>query len=102
MCEYVKLNKCTINNEICPFVYWCDKFKIWRANYYMPKNCQIKQYVKHEIPEGKYEVMYSRKGYLYVQIEDCNYRIKNPYDFVPIYIDKDKLKKENGQYIIEK
>ena len=98
MCEYVQYNNCKITNQICPYMYWCDKLQIWRANNYMPKNCKVKEtnVVKHK---GKYQVREYRKGYLYVDINGITYKLQNLFDFVPDYVD---VFKKNGQYQIKK
>ena len=98
MCEFVKENKCTITDTICPFVYWCDKLQIWRANKNMPKECRVKvqNIVKHK---GKYQVRNCRKNCLYVDIEGITYKLENPFDFVPDYVD---VRKQNGEYKIKK
>lgn len=99
MCEYLKNNICTINKTVCPWVYWCDKLQIWRFNKYMPKNCKTKQQVKVK-HEGKYQVIQCRKNYLYVEVDNITYKLLNPFDFVPEYVDLKKQK--DGQYIIKK
>lgn len=96
MCEFVEENKCKINQLPCPWVYWCDKVQSWRPNKYMPENCKTKKTVKHN---GKYKVRDSRKGFLYVDIEETTYKIENPFDFVPDYVD---VQKRNGVYKIKK
>ena len=97
MCEYAKDNICTVNNGICPFVYWCDKLQIWRANKYMPTNCKMKpNTVRHK---GKYQVKDCRKGFLYVDIDGAIYKILNPFDFVPDYVD---VQKREGKFQIKK
>lgn len=98
MCEFVKENKCSITNCICPFMYWCDKMQIWRPNKYMPKNCKIKEknIVSHK---GKYRVRDFRNNFLYVDIENMTYKIENPFDFIPDYVD---VQKKNGNYQIKK
>ena len=99
MCEYVQENKCIITNHICPFMYWCDNMQIWRPNRYMPTNCKVKEnnIVRHK---GKYQVRNHRHNYLYVDIDNCTYKILNPFDFVPDYVDVTKTK--NGEYKIKK
>lgn len=97
MCEFAEENKCVITNNVCPFIYWCDKLQTWRANKYMPTNCKTKtNTVRHK---GKYRVRECRKGYLYVDIDDRTYKILNPFDFVPDYVD---VQKRGGEYQIKK
>lgn len=53
----------------------------------MPTNCKVKEHnntVKHN---GKYLVRDCRKGFLYVDIDGSTYKLKNPFDFVPSYVD---------------
>ncbi len=96
MCEFIEENKCKINQSPCPWVYWCDKVQGWRPNKYMPEKCNMKKITKHN---GKYKVRDSRKGFLYVDIEDTTYKIENPFDFIPDYVD---VQKRNGVYKIKK
>lgn len=96
MCEFVEENKCKLNCLPCPWVYWCDKVQGWRENKYMPKDCKMKKSVQHK---GKYKVRNFRKGFLYVDIEDNTYKIENPFDFIPDYVD---VQKRNGIYRIKK
>lgn len=100
MCENVILeNKCKITQRPCPFMYWCDKTQTWRANNYMPKNCKVKEQTNAVKHKGKYQVRDCRNGFLYVDINGITYRIKNPFDFVPDYVD---VVKRSGVYIIKK
>lgn len=98
MCEYTKGNQCSITNEVCPWMYWCDRRQIYKPSRYMPENCNIK--LKAEVPKGYYRVRMERKGYLYVDIDNCTYKIKNPFDDVPLYVKATKLK--SGEWRLRK
>lgn len=97
MCEYVNQYQCKITQENCPFVYYCDKKRVWLPSDSMPKNCKIKQ--KLSPPKGHYKVVEERKGCLYVIIGDQTYKFPNPFDIVPEYV---QVYKRNGQYHIKK
>lgn len=97
MCEFAIENKCKIDQNICPWMYWCDKLQIWRPNKYMPKNCNVKNNVKST--KGKYKVRDYRKNFLYVDIGDITYKLLNPFDFIPDYVD---VEKRNGVYKVKK
>lgn len=90
MCEYVVLNKCSLTNNICPFMYFCDKKNIWKPSANMPTNCGVK--ARAEAPKGYYRVREERKGYLYVDIDNQTYKIKNPFDDIPRYVKAFKTK----------
>ncbi len=88
MCDYVKLNKCTITKEICPYVYWCDRKQIWKNSKNMPQDCTVK--LNFETPSSQYRVREERKGSLFVDIEGYTYEIKNPFDYIPKYVSVEK------------
>lgn len=90
MCEYVKQNQCSLTNDICPFVYWCDRLHIWKPSKAMPEICNVKK--SHEVPKGYYRVRQERKGYLYVDIDEITYKFKNIFDDVPEYVKVTKTK----------
>lgn len=90
MCEYVKQNQCSLTNEVCPFVYWCDRLQIWKPSKAMPEICNIKK--SHEVPKGYYTVRQERKGYLYVDIDNITYKLENPFDYIPEFVKVSKTK----------
>lgn len=94
MCEYVRENQCTVTREVCPYVYYCDKIRAYRPSTSMPQNCKIKE--KLEIPKGYCKVRDERKGWLYVDYENITIKVKNPFDYIPLYVRVRKLK--NGEY----
>lgn len=98
MCEYVKQNKCSITNEVCPWMYYCSRHQTWKVSKNMPKECNVK--ANFEVPKGYYRVREERKGYLYVDIDGCTYKIKNPFDGVPLYVKATKLK--SGEWRLRK
>ena len=98
MCDYVGGNKCNITNDVCPFIYWCNKVNDWRPLSSMPNRC--KRIDSLEAPEGFYKVRQSRKQWLYVDIENETIMIKNPYDEVPALV---KVEQNSDTYkIIDK
>nr|DAG40289.1 MAG TPA: hypothetical protein [Caudoviricetes sp.] len=94
MCEYVKENKCSVTSQICPYVYYCDKTHSYRASNYMPSDCKIKRNVK--IPSGYYKVRQERKGYLYIDYDDVTIKVRNPFNYIPVYVKVKKTK--DGKY----
>lgn len=96
MCDFIEKNKCKITNTVCPWVYWCDKLQVWRPNKNMPKNCKVQTSIKHN---GKYYVRNYRNGYLYIDINNITYKLENPFDFIPEYVD---VQKKNGVYKVKK
>lgn len=95
MCKYANMDKgmCDINNDICPFLYFCNKTKKYKQNKFMPKDCKIKE--KAEIPIGYYKVCFERRGNLYISIDEHIEIIENPFDDIPTYVKVTKLK--NGK-----
>lgn len=100
MCEYVNIEegKCNITKNICPYLYFCNKEKRYKANSSMPSNCKIKQ--NFEVPNGYYKVCFERKGKLYVSIDGYIEIIPNPFDTVPLYVKATKLK--TGKWRLKK
>lgn len=98
MCKYIKEgHKCRITNNVCPYMYYCEKKRTWTALKSMPKKCKVAE--KAEIPKGYCRVCFSRKGYLYVDIGNNNYMIKNPFDYVPKFVRVYKTKQ--GEFKIK-
>ena len=98
MCNNLNKNICTIDNEVCPFVYWCDKAQAWKPSKYMPTQC--KKQVSADVPSGYHKVCFERKGNLYVDMGDTTICVPNPFDTVPPYVKVTKTK--TGVYRLRK
>ena len=85
MCSYRKEDKCTVNNEKCPWVYWCDKVNTWKELSKTPKKCKVAENV--EIPNGCNKVLFGRRQHLYVLVGDQAIRFVNPFDYIPRYVE---------------
>lgn len=91
MCEYIKNNNyCSINNQICPYMYFCNIKQIWKPLKTMPTNCKMKQ--KIEVPKGFVLVRDERKGYLYLDVDKQTIMLRNPFDYVPQFVKLTKTK----------
>lgn len=90
MCSYNVNDKCTITQERCPFVYFCEKAQTWKPLRAMPEQCKVQ--VLHEIPRGYCVVRFEKKGYLYVDLGDRTIQILNPFEEVPKYVKVSKTK----------
>ena len=91
MCEYVKNeNKCSINNQPCPYMYFCSTHQIWKPLKSMPINCNMKK--KAEAPKGYTVVRDERKGWLYLDVDNQTIMLKNPFDYVPRFVKLSKTK----------
>ena len=97
MCEYSKENKCTINNKICPFIYFCEASGVWKDSKYMPTDCKVKKDKK--LPKGYYRVADVRKGCLYISVNGQIVKIENPFENAPKFV---KLRKTKNGYQIRK
>lgn len=97
MCNYREENKCKIENNICPWVYWCDKINGWKELEKAPKQCNLINSLP--APKGSYKVVFERHGYLYVQIDNQVIKLKNIFDYVPQFV---KVSKYKGNYKIKK
>ena len=100
MCSYANIKEglCSINNKICPYLYFCRKANCYKASVSMPINCKVKE--KLQIPKGYYEVCFERKKNLYIDINGKIEIIENPFDEVPLYVKATKLK--NGKWRLKK
>lgn len=99
MCEYLSGNKCKVNNDKCPFVYFCNKSNSWKPLKSMPDNCSIKSKKEQaKPPRGYYAVAFERKGWLHVYVKGALHKFRNPFDTIPPYV---KLYKDvNGNWAI--
>lgn len=97
MCNYLKKesNICTILNNNCPYMFFCNNKKEWVPLRNMPINCKIKK--RAEIPAGYYKVCFEKHGNLYIDINGHIQIIKNPFDIVPQYV---KVIKNNNKWEI--
>ena len=98
MCNYVNENKCKITGDICPYMYYCEKIRAFRASSAMPKECKI--VVRKDVPKGYSIVRDERNGYLYVDYGEITIKLKNPYSIVPNYV---KIRRDGTDFkIVEK
>lgn len=95
MCEYVEISKgkCNITNDICPFLFYCNKEKRYKENQSIYKSCKIK--TKVEVPMGYHKVCFERRGNLYISIDGKIEVVANPFNTIPMYVKVTKLK--NGK-----
>lgn len=84
MCNYRDKNICRINNNVCPWVYWCDKINAHKELSKMPKHCRIIDSIP--VPDGYNKVEFERNGYLYVKVDNQTIKIKNPFDYIPTMV----------------
>lgn len=97
MCKYAEQNKCKITNDVCPYMYYCEKIKSFKESPSMPKKCKIQQ--KYETPIGSYKVVSERKGFLYVDLGEETIKVKNVFDSIPLFV---KIRKTQSGYKIRK
>lgn len=90
MCNYVRENRCLVTEQVCPYMYYCEKIHGFKSSPAMPSECKIKQ--RAEIPKGYYRVRDVRKGYLYIDVDDETIKVKNPFDSVPLYVKVSRTK----------
>lgn len=86
MCEYAKENKCSLTNDCCPYIYWCDKVNAWRELKSKPNVCQIAARMPKSAPNGYCRVLFSKHGDLYIEQGDHTIMVKNPFDYVPNFV----------------
>lgn len=98
MCEFVNNNICTLTNNVCPYMSFCNRLHCWKPSPYMPKNCKIKK--NAEIPKGYYKVCYVKRNKLYVSIDGYVEIFDNPFNEAPAYVKV--IKKKNGEKVIKK
>lgn len=83
--EYDEYCTCAKSDEICPFVRRCTNEKCWKPLDTMDK-CKLR---KDEVvvPQGKKKVRFALHGELYVEDREFVYSIKNPYDYIPEFVE---------------
>ena len=90
MCEYVKINKCSITDDVCPFMYFCERKQIWKPNRAMPTHCKVAMNV--DIPHGYNRVVMVRKNKLYIDMGETKICLDNPFETTPLYVKVTKTK----------
>lgn len=100
MCGYIisNSNLCRISNQICPYMFFCNKESRWKPMASMPVKCKIKESM--EIPQGHYKVCFEKRGNLYVNVDGNIRIIPNPFDYVPQFVKVSRLK--NGEWKVKK
>lgn len=99
MCNYIQNEKeCSILKKQCPYIFFCNKEKAWKAMNNMPSNCKIKN--NADLPKGYYKVCFEKRGNLYIDFNGHIEIIPNPFDTVPLYVKTIKLK--NGKWRLKK
>ena len=98
MCEYAEINsgKCKVDNQICPYLFFCSKINGYKVNLNMPNKCKKKEI---SLPRNCYEVAFEKKGKLYVKVKDNIVIVDNPFDNVPIYVKM--FKSKNGKWFVK-
>ena len=97
MCNYIRDNICSIENNICPFMYWCNKEMRWRPNKRMPDICKVAE--RYNNANGVYAVVSHYNNWLYIQVDkSTTIKRRNPYNYIPTSVDL--CKDKNGEYQI--
>jgi len=96
-CIYREDNNCLKINNVCPWVSWCSQINGWKERAGMEKYCK---YLKSKnAPEGYYLVEFSKKGFLYVTVNNETIKIKNPFNYIPDFV---RVYKNKGEWKIKK
>lgn len=90
-------NKCRVNNNFCPFVYYCGRIKAYKELDRARKGCKYMTEVK--VPDGYKKVEHERRGYLYINMGEEVVKVLNPFDYVPQFV---KISKTKNGYKIKK
>lgn len=92
-CNNREDNKCLINNNTCPWVYWCDKVNGYKWLKNAPEECNL-------MPKAEDKnVLFERRGYLYVEYKGEVVKVKNIFNYIPIKVSV--VKGRNGKYRIK-
>lgn len=92
MCEYAKDGQCLVKNTQCPWMYLCHNDLTWKPMVSMPVNCKVKADVSKDIPNGYYEILFERRGWLYVKHDSETLVVKNTFDEIPQFVKLSKTK----------
>ena len=101
-CEYCDVGDfsgicmCNKTHQICPFVRRCTNEHCWKPLQSMEKCKERKGEVI--VPKGFNKVRFELHGYLYVEVGDFVYTIKNPYDYTPEFV---KIKQVDNVWYID-
>lgn len=97
MCNNRIKNICKINNNPCPWAFWCGQLSIWKERNGAEKYCK---FLKEEpVPNGYYKVEFERHGFLYIKYDGQIIKIENPFDNVPQFV---KVKRTKTSYKLTK
>lgn len=83
--DYAGFCTCEKNGQVCPFVRRCTNDRVWKPLVSMDKCALRKEEVK--VPKGMSRVRFELHGELYVEVGEFVYSIKNPYDYIPEFVE---------------
>lgn len=102
ICEYCQIADyngfchCGKDGDICAFMRRCQTEHRWKPLESMDK-CKLRKEGK-PVPKGQYKVRFELKGTLYVEMGDFVREIKNPYGYVPEFVEVVQI---DGVYYIK-
>lgn len=103
ICQYCEIGdyfgtcKCVKENSICPFMRRCNVEKRWLPLNTM-EGCRIRTEVeKVDMVDGKYHVIFEKRGQLYVDVEGMVVVANNPFDATPEKVDVTQV---DGKYYV--
>ena len=92
---------CNITNQMCHAQYPCDRINNWTNHDNLTERCIVynRQEEKQYMKQGEYKVLFEKRGYLIVEVDDTNaIMVKNELSEIPKYVD---LVKFEGTYYIK-
>ncbi len=101
ICEYCQIADyngfchCSKDGDICAFMRRCQNERKWKPLESMDK-CKLRK-EGNPVPKGMNKVKFEMKGVLYVDMGDFVQEFKNPYDYVPEFVELVKV--DGEQYI---
>lgn len=99
-CTYRNNNMCSIVDGVCPWVFYCGKIGGYKERDGIEKYCKYKkQEPIKNIPNGCYPVIFEKKGFLYIELNNQTIKLQNPFDYIPQYV---KLYQSKGNWKIKK
>lgn len=98
MCQYANISqgRCKVDNEFCPYLYFCTKINGYKESQNMPAECKK---IKKNLPRNCYEVSFEKRDKLYVNVKNNIVIVDNPFDHIPVYVKM--FRNRNGKWTIK-
>ena len=101
LCNFLTLTtgKCSLINNKCPFVYYCNKIRQFKPLESFPKKCKMINKSNAIYGKNIFKVEFEKRGKLYINYNGVIKIISNPFNYIPSFV---KIQENNGELVIIK